>query len=362
MSDLPTYDEIRERLRGGPALLLGNGFSIACDPRYSYRALRENVVEDAPPLVPALLDRLATDNFEQVMQILEDARWVGGNLAGGEKGRGQDRHELPDENPGGEPRPWRSAIEQLDAIHAATCVAMVQAISEDHIRSLTEIDKEDDRSAHAAAFLDDFAHVFTTNYDLLLYWVLMKHRDRGKRGNARRWRDGFRRRGQQSFGELDPSVDVNVFFLHGALHLYVHGGHTRKHVGRRKQRLLDIVGFTFDQGGHPLFVAGGRPEQKLEAIRANPYLHLAYDSFRSIRGDLVIFGSSLGSSDQHLLDAMARNPHLERIFFGLYSPPESSVGLAVRATVAHLKDQAREHHGHHPEVELFDSRSAKVWG
>jgi hypothetical protein len=199
----------------------------------------------------------------------------------------------------------------------------------------------------------------------------MKSRDRRPdgqqaRGNDRRWRDGFRRVGKADFGAYDPEVDINVYYLHGALHLFVHRGgeelDTRKHIARNDLPLLSIVERTFEQGHLPLFVAGGRPEQKLEAIEANPYLAAAHRSFAELEGDLVIYGLSLGASDEHLLEALAGNPKLGTVYLGLYGGPESAGGLALRSTVAGLEWRAEQRRGKPLAIRLFDSASARVWG
>ncbi|MEO1083114.1 MAG: DUF4917 family protein, partial [Acidobacteriota bacterium] len=107
------FTQIHRRLQadgpGGASLLLGNGFSIACDPRYSYRALRQHADELLPEVSRALLDRLGTDNLEQVLQIVEDARWVA---------------EQCGQSDG-----------SLEAAHRQTCVALVQALAADHLTS-----------------------------------------------------------------------------------------------------------------------------------------------------------------------------------------------------------------------------------
>lgn len=365
---LLSYEEVQQRLAAAsdapPTLLLGNGFSIACDPRYSYRALRENLEDTLPPVARGLLERLHTDNVEQVMQILEDARWVNDQLVGDRRRTG----------PLGR---------QLAAAHAATCAAMVEAIAQDHLESPAEIDPgrgtldgqstdgSSDRASRAVAFLAPYGTVFTTNYDLLLYWTLMRVRDRAAdgtalRGNDRRWRDGFRRRSNARHGELDPEIDINVYYLHGALHLYTHQGDdqpsVRKHIGRDNLRLLDIVRRTFERQALPLFVAAGRPEQKREAIARNPYLERAYRAFSEIEGDLVLFGLSLGASDQHLLDALAGNGALGTVYVSLYGDPDSAPGLALRSTLARLGRHAADRRGRALDIHLFDSQSARPWG
>ncbi|MEM8994050.1 MAG: DUF4917 family protein [Acidobacteriota bacterium] len=342
---IPVLDfaQVQGRLQAagpdGASLLLGNGFSIACDPRYSYRALRQHADGLLPEVSRALLDRLGTDNLEQVLQIVEDARWVAERC-------GQSDGSLAE-------------------THRQTCVALVQALAADHLTSPRQIDIERDRSSRAVAFMGLFRRIFTTNYDLLLYWTLMKNP--GDRDEGYNYRDGFRRPEGERFGEFDPSVDTNVFYLHGALHLYesrAEAGEVRarKHVRTGNRGLVTIVKGTFERGDFPLFVAGGRPEQKLATIKGSSYLNHCYDAFSTVPGPLVIFGWSLGDSDRHLLSALAANADLGPVYLSFYGDPESPTNLRLRATVAELRDRARERRGAPLDIFLFPSQSAAVWG
>lgn len=330
------YSELLQSL-DAPTLLLGNGFSIACDSRYSYQALEKNV--DLPPITKDLLERLGTVNIEQAMQILEDVRWVGRQIG---------HEESPD----------------LEEAYGETRRAMAEAIAADHLRSPNEIDEvQRGRCEAAGNFLRAFSRVLTTNYDLLLYWILMKEMRSDE--DRRRRLDGMIRAEGDGFGQFDAEKEINVLYLHGALHLYVHGDATRKLIRKKGQGLVEMIGDIFADGGEPLFVAAGRPEQKVSAIENNAYLSYCFDEFRKIEGDLVIYGLSLGDSDAHLVDAMAENTGLRRVCLGLYGDPNSASNLTLRAVARRLQDASlapREKRGvAELDIRFFDSRSAAVW-
>ncbi|MEO1087571.1 MAG: DUF4917 family protein, partial [Acidobacteriota bacterium] len=136
----------------------------------------------------------------------------------------------------------------------------------------------------------------------------------------------------------------------------------RKHVRTGNRGLVTIVKSTFERGDFPLFVAGGRPEQKLDTIRGSSYLKRCYDAFSTVSGPLVIFGWSLGDSDRHLLSALASNADLGPVYLSFYGDPESPTNLRLRATVAELRELARGLRGAPLEISLFPSPSAAVWG
>src|SRR5687768_11341895 len=79
--DVLSYSEVVDRLPTGRChLLLGNGFSIACDPRFNYGSLYEFAKDNGlSSRVLGVFDRLGTNNFEGVMRLLEDANWVAGH-------------------------------------------------------------------------------------------------------------------------------------------------------------------------------------------------------------------------------------------------------------------------------------------
>src|SRR5665647_2623156 len=78
-SEVITYQEVRERLRAWKTkyLLLGNGFSIGCDPVFQYGSLYEVAVTSGlSPQAQAVFARLGTNNFEGVMRLLDDSHFV----------------------------------------------------------------------------------------------------------------------------------------------------------------------------------------------------------------------------------------------------------------------------------------------
>jgi hypothetical protein len=70
-----TYQELLAALpeRGRVHLLLGNGFSIACDPIFRYASLYDAAVEAGlSARAQQVFARHGTNNFEGVLRLLED--------------------------------------------------------------------------------------------------------------------------------------------------------------------------------------------------------------------------------------------------------------------------------------------------
>jgi hypothetical protein len=96
-----------------------------------------------------------------------------------------------------------------------------------------------------------------------------------------------------------------VLYLHGALHLFV--PHTGAHAGKtlkRESTPASLLSGLLTELEAPLVVAEGTASEKKSNIANSDYLSFAYETFSKYRGPLVIFGSELGESDSHLVEAI----------------------------------------------------------
>jgi hypothetical protein len=179
---------------------------------------------------------------------------------------------------------------------------------------------------HLKNALASFHHIYTTNYDLWIYWSIM----RGPSGFNDYFRlDPCRVPGQWTcfspVGARSLELASNVLYLHGALHLYeTPWGQTVKLSSSVDEgRLLDRFANSNERVGPvaPLFVSEGTWEQKAAAIGRSDYLSLAFDHFGERQGPLVVFGHSLSDSDGHIVRAIEAG-----------SPPQSQSASGEAAT------------------------------
>jgi hypothetical protein len=155
--------------------------------------------------------------------------------------------------------------------------------------------------------LTKYEWIFTTSYDLIVYWAM---------GYGERYVpfiDHFRYGGKLAFDPSRAEVYIGrvpVYFLHGALHLVVGGDGTTFKIRKSLLTLLDQFGdpIAGDPQARPLLVTEGSSREKLRAIEGNDYLAHALGRFREQDRPLVVFGSSLRAQDQHLVDALNANP------------------------------------------------------
>ncbi|MFZ5901659.1 MAG: DUF4917 family protein [Bacillota bacterium] len=342
--NIMTFDEaINESARYSRRhLLLGNGFSIACRPDiFRYDKLFEQADFSAlGDTAKKAFSVICTTDFERVIKVLRDSATIA-ELYGIDS-------TLADKMRGD-----ADALKEL----------LVQTIAQSHPEMPSDI--SDDEYAACQRFLDNFHTTYTLNYDLLLYWT---HMNRQNRADVRS-DDGFR----TSQSDIDSGIESdyvvwephqsheqNIWFLHGALHIFDSGTEIQKYTWNRTGvRLIDQIREALSRDFFPLFVAEGSSNEKLERIRHSDYLAKAYRSFQEIQHCLFIYGHSLAENDEHYLRLIEKG-RLERVFVGLYGDPSSDTNQHIirRANAMRVARGTRRE----LRVDFYDSESAHVWG
>jgi uncharacterized protein DUF4917 len=264
-------------------LVLGNGASINLWRDFQYPSLFEQAKTSGffSAKDEALFDALGVENFEEALHSLSESIRVGAAL-------GQRRH--------------------IDRLRRASIQrALAKAVQRVHV-SGGEIPVETFEAIYEE--MRDYRHVFTTSYDLILYWAAAKGGDTPFEDFADfLWAKG------QSFDEstiwLKPNSRVTrLYFLHGALHLMVLGDGTTCKRTSALGSLLDQFGEPFrrDRAARPVVVTEASASDKLRRIGANDYLSYCWRTLRELDCPLVVFGHSLSAQDRHLVDALNEHP------------------------------------------------------
>jgi hypothetical protein len=252
-------------------IVVGNGFSQNIWQGFSYVSLFETALQDnGAQLVAAdvsLFDRLETRNFEVVLSALATSKAVALALE----------------------EPHVHFEERENSIRAA----LIRAVHGVHVPWLYVPDETLDRVARELA---NYAAVYCTNYDLLIYWAMMQNTDT--------FRDYF---WAEQFDIADTEIwgkKSKIHFLHGGLHFYRRpNGQTLKRQAGVGQNLLDLFGTPYTDA-MPLFISEGSAQEKLASIYRSDYLSFVFSCLAQDAGPLVVFGHSLGDSDQHIVDAI----------------------------------------------------------
>lgn len=340
-SSLLKYEEVLDRLGKGTAhVLLGNGFSVACDPIFSYGRLYDAAVSAGlSERAQEVFSYLGTNNFEGVMRLLDDANWIAGTYG---------------LLPLGKPSDMLADVEIVKN-------TLIEAVANSHLPHTGFVDDEKKVAAHQ--YLNRFQNVFTTNYDLLAYWVAMS-------ANPIVFQDGFREDHEAApYVVFSERLGRNrgIFYLHGALHLYLAGGELRKHCWSRTHTpLTDLIKAGLSEKNYPLFVAEGSADQKLQQIQRSGYLWYCLDKLARIASPLVIFGQSLGESDQHILDILAKNLDLSTIYLGIYGGNNTPAAQMMWDAAEQLKAgraEASAKRGRDSDLDVYfyASETASVW-
>jgi len=326
--------------------MLGNGFSIACRPDiFVYGKLFERAdFSDLSPSARKVFDALGTSDFERVIKALRDAEKVLSAYKGDSK------------------KTREAMLHDAEGLREV----LVKTIASSHPERPGDI--TDEEYAACRRFLGNFKLIYTLNYDLLLYWTQM-HTAAGERPSSD---DGFRKPDydyEADYVTWEPgqSHDQNVWYLHGALHIFDTGTEIQKYTWvNTGVRLIEQTRDALKHDYFPLFVAEGTSAEKIERIRHSDYLAKAYRSFQAIGGALFILGHSLAPNDEHYLSLIEKGK-VQHLFVGIFGAPDSPANHKIIRR-AELMAQARERivqaRKKYPalSVSFFDSATAEMWG
>lgn len=335
-------------------LLLGNGFSIACRADiFHYGSLFDQADFSNIPEVISVFDALKTQDFEKAIRALENAAVI-----------------LPAYSADGS----SGAVKMLE--HAAILKeVLVETIAGNHPDLPSSIG--DGEFSACRRFLSNFlsgdnhGHVFTLNYDLLLYWAIMHDEDPLDD-------EVIYLQKNDSFGndEDEPEADyvvwqgetaahsANIHYLHGALHLFDAGAELQKYTWIRSGvPLVEQTRKALTTNKFPLFVAEGSTEQKKNRIRHNAYLYQGLKVLTSNanqgRHCFFIFGHSLAKNDDHILKRLGKGT-FKKLYIGIFGDLASEGNQEIFARANEIVGMRSERKP--LELAFFDAASANVWG
>ncbi len=344
---LPSYQAVIKKLNDKNRikhLLLGNGFSIAYDSRiFSYNALSTFIDKIDNPLLQKLFSRINTKNFEQIMQQLDNFCEIADVFS-------TDKELV-------------TKIKNASLSLKESLIDAVKVLHPEHVFKIPEVN-----SHKCSEFLNEYlskeGKIFSTNYDLLLYWVTM-------RNDLKNSGDGCGRDLENSTDEYIPPEDLEyselrwgrnlkdqtVFYLHGALQFFDTGIDIVKEEYDPDHYLLDKIKERIENKEYPIFVTAGNPDEKLNHIMHNKYLSHCYDEISAIKGSLITFGFHFGESDTHIIDAINRaakikkneNGFLLSVYIGVYSDTDLNHINKIRKKFKVKK------------VEAFNARTISIW-
>ena len=109
-------------------------------------------------------------------------------------------------------------------------------------------------------------------------------------------------------------IAQNIFFLHGAFHIYQDGKAIFKITQTQNKPLYAKLEEIIDSEGKDIIcVLAGKSKDKEDSIKENSYLKSGFDKLSSLSGELVIIGCSLAFNDEHIFAQICKS-NIERIF------------------------------------------------
>ncbi len=275
--------------------LVGNGMSMAFDSNlFSYDSLLKtaNFAEN-DPIIESVFQSLKTTDFESVANALINTQTIAQTFA-------QNDFAVQ----------LGQAIELLKS-------SLISSVSDNHPKNKNNV--TDDQALKCQQFFKNFTDtkgvVFSLNYDLLIYWSILRKTPINTQLNVS---DGFGFYDNNYVcfqGDAAPKVP-NFLFPHGTLFFFEKAGKVLKpKAAAFGKEIIEIIKSHLNNGMFPIFVSEGSSAQKFARIRQNHYLNYCFDRIDTCKDDFYIFGHSLKwESDSHILLKIAQNKNIKRLF------------------------------------------------
>jgi len=237
--------------------------------------------------------------------------------------------------------------------------ALADTLARKHPDNVGEIEPSEYQQARS--FLSNFGHIFTVNYDLLLYWALMQEMEPEIKSD-----DGFREDYDEPEAEwvswdsyTGGGYGQNIYFLHGGLHLFEGGTVLKKLTfSRTGLALIDQIRDALDTESYPLVITEGASLEKLARIRSNDYLSRGLRSLTACQGSLFVHGHSLAENDRHVFRAVVEGK-FKALFVSIHGDPDDAGNREIQERAVRLAEERPPKK--ELEVDFYDSDSASVW-
>ncbi len=122
------------------------------------------------------------------------------------------------------------------------------------------------------------------------------------------------------------SSTQNLFFLHGAFHIFKDRKHIKKITQQSDKALYEKLEEVLNNEEQEV-VCVFKHNDKFDVINDNEYLKHCFDRLGQLSGNLVIIGSSLADNDDHIFKQI-NNSRIENIFISAFGDKEKILNAA----------------------------------
>ncbi|MFA7074090.1 MAG: DUF4917 family protein [Endomicrobiaceae bacterium] len=326
MYKILTFNEVNKEITSGSHkklknLLLGNGFSIAFNKSFSYKNLYKKAVQN---------DKKAVKNGNDKNEIFtKDIKKIFNK-------NGSDFEKVMEAM-----KASGSSDNQINKIRNV----FVQTNTSVHPKDPYAIETTQYDSNYK--FLSDYDNIYTTNYDLLLNWVITKKA-------VGSFSEGFKEDGDKRYlwHKENYNSKKKIFYLHGCLALFYEQKALimkRFQDYENKKKFEHILEEMLKNAEFPLFVAEGSSNNKKNKIEKDDYLKNAYENFEKMSGSLVTYGFGFNENDNHIIDAILRS-QVECVYIGLYD----------LNSIRKLEEKLLQDNNDNKTIKFYDA-SVKIW-
>lgn len=159
--------------------------------------------------------------------------------------------------------------------------------------------------------------------------------------------DGFQ---GELFSNAELNFKQNVFFLHGAFHIYKNGKSIKKITQSKDKalytRLEEILNNPTEE-----IICIFTNENKEEEIKGNQYLCHCLNKLEELEGSVVILGSSFDKNDEHIFNRI-NNSKVDKIYNDLYYNENEQKEIMYKKKYERIKELFPN-----KEIVLFDSKT-----
>lgn len=121
-------------------------------------------------------------------------------------------------------------------------------------------------------------------------------------------------------------IEQNIFFLHGAFHIYVSGGDTRKITQTSDKALYTKLEEIINKDNHDILTIF-QSSEKEAVIHDSEYLVNCLAKLETLEGSLILIGCSLSENDEHIF-RYVNNSNLTNIYISYYKDANAVVNSA----------------------------------
>ncbi len=261
------WNDLASKFRNS-SILLGNGFSLNFSSSLNYKYLHQNFIENCSINSKTLFEQFGTQNFEIILKNIEITEKVLNILGKDSREVSAIRNEIRN-----------GLIDSIRRIHPTANI-----INYGQTRFVSEQ-------------LKQFTNIFTTNYDLYLYYLILD-----TKGTFADYYFGEYNSSFKKFKKPDEMYTRHIYYMHGALFLFTDNISTLKIKKPTDGYLLDIITKEIENSAYPLFISEGTSSSKLSQINSSQYLSHCFDNFAIKQDNLVLFGQSLSEQDSHIAE------------------------------------------------------------